>query len=395
MTNSLNGDHRKMATGNMKAMWALLLTVTVVTAVAPSAAAGQFKKPVYYQLNDTLDRVISADFTNDGNLDLTVAGFFSGQVAVLLGRGNGTFHSAQYFSAPGAFALAAGDFNGDHNLDLAVVEYGGTGNSALGIFLGDGKGNFRESATYTLGIESYSVAVADFDGDGHLDVAVANGFGYGKQGQDGSLMVFLGRGDGTFKSPANYKLPNRPCAVATGDLNGDHYPDIVVAECNSDSAAVLMNDGHGKFKRTHTYGVGAGPNDVVIQDLGNGTLDLVLSDPAGGSVAVLLGNGDGTFGKATLYSTLPLGAGNPFLVVVGDFNRDGNPDIAVAIANGKSGIAILYGDGDGTFQSPIFVAHPTGALAGLALGDFNKDGAPDLAVSAAAPNHVAVLINTQ
>src|SRR5271170_715979 len=118
-------------------------------AVAPDAAAGQFKKPVYYNVG-SLDRIISADFNGNGYLDLAGADFFSGQVGILLGKGNGTFNPARYFSAPGAIALAAGDFDGDGHLDLAVVEYGGTGHSALGVFLGDGKGNFHNSATYTL-----------------------------------------------------------------------------------------------------------------------------------------------------------------------------------------------------------------------------------------------------
>jgi len=370
-----------------------LLVLAGLMAVAPSAAAGQFKKPVYYKLNAQPYGLVSADFTTDGNLDLAVADY--GQVGILLGKGNGKFHAARYFSAPGASYLAAGDFNGDGNLDLAVVEYGGTGNSGLGIFLGDGKGNFQESATYQLGIESYSVATADFDGDGHLDVAVTNALGSGKKGRDGSVMLFFGNGDGTFKVPVTYKLPNVPCAVATGDLNGDRHTDLVVAECNGEAVAVFMNNGHGKFKHTGTYGAGSSPNDVAIRDLGNGEQDIVASDPGGQSVAVLLGKGDGTFGKATLYSTRQLGSGNPNAVVVADFNRDGNRDIAVSISNGEGGIAMLYGKGDGSFQNPVIVAQPSGLPAGLAVGDFNKDGAPDLAISEDAGIGVAVLINAQ
>src|SRR5271155_2223215 len=145
----------------------VLLVLAGLAAAAPNTLAGQFKKPVYYELNGDPYQIVSADFNGDGKLDLAVVQL--SMVGILLGKGNGTFHSARYFSAPGAVALAAGDFNGDGHQDLAVVEYGGTGQSALGIFLGDGKGNFRNKATYELGVESLSVAVADFNGDGHLD----------------------------------------------------------------------------------------------------------------------------------------------------------------------------------------------------------------------------------
>jgi hypothetical protein len=380
----------------MKHIVATLLLVTAgLTLAAADAVAGQFKKPAYYPLGEVPYRLITADFNDDGNLDLAVSSFDRSEVAILLGKGNGTFRAAHYFSVSGAASLAAGDFNEDHRLDLAVVEYGGTGNSALGIFLGDGKGNFHNSATYELGIESYSVAVADFDSDGHLDIAVTNRLGYGKGGQSGSVLVFFGNGDGTFKAPVTYKLAGQPCAVAAGDLNGDKHPDLAVAECTGGAVAILMNNGHGKFKQAQTYGAGDVPNDVVIRDLGNGNADLVLSDPSGASIAVLLGNGDGTFGNATLYSVQQFGAANPNAVGVADFNRDGNLDIAVAITGGVADIALLYGNGDGTFQDPVVVAQPSGEVNGLAIGDFNKDGAPDLAVPEDSPNHVAILINKQ
>jgi hypothetical protein len=366
----------------------LLLALIAVTITAHTAGARQFKKPVYYKLNDVPWGLVTADLNQDGNLDLAVAEFFTGQVGILLGKENGAFRPPRYFSVPGAYALTVGDFNGDHKLDLAVVQSGGTGYGALGIFLGDGKGNFHNSATYQLSLESTSVAVADFDGDGHLDLAVTNVVGSGKNGKDGSVWVFSGRGDGTFAKTATYELPGEPFSIAAGDFNGDGRPDLAVVEGTGNFVAILMNNGHGKFKLTETYATDLEPQCVVIADLDhNGTRDLVVGDLVG-DITVFLGNGDGTFGSSKVYSA----SGGPLGVTVADFNRDGNPDIAVVVSQGDP--VLLYGNGDGTFQSGIPIKVKNGSGHKLVAGDFNKDGAPDLAIDISITG-IAVLINTQ
>jgi len=376
----------------MKVMWALLLSVTVVTALAPSAAAGQFKKPVYYELNDVPYQIISADFNHDGALDLAVAEFVFGRVGILLGKGNGTFDSARYFSVLGAIGLAAGDFNGDHNLDLAVTESGGTGSGALAMYLGDGRGNFLKSATYKMGVGPLSAAVADFDGDGYLDVAVSI---QGAKG-NGSVTVLFGEGNGKFGRRAVYPLGGVPAVVATADLNGDHHPDLVVGQNGVGSVSVLINDGHGKFKKPQTYGVGPGANGIAIADLRNdGILDLAVTATPN-TVAVLLGNGDGTFGTATRYSVRSATNGYPIGVVSADFNRDGKFDLAVECYSGPS--ALFYGNGNGTFQTPVPIKTRIGGGNSLAVGDFNNDGFPDLAMDAIGTRRrvsIAVLINAQ
>jgi len=375
----------------MRRIISALLVLVGLTAVAPSAAAGQFKKPVYYKLNGGPYQIISADFNHDGNLDLAVAQLADSSVGILLGKGNGTFHSAQYFTAPNAVALAAGDFNGDGKLDLAVVESGGTGNGALGIFLGDGKGNFHHSVSYKLGLASGSVAAADFDGDGHLDIAVTNAGANG----NGSVMVFFGRGDGTFKAPTTYRLSQYPNVVATADLNGDHYPDLVVAQ-NIGSVTVLTNDGRGGFKKQRTYGATSGADGIAIADFRNtGILDLAVTGTPN-TVAVLLGNGDGTFGTATGYST-QVGNGYAQAVVAAHFGGGGKIDLAVECTGNAS--ALLYGNGDGTFQSPVPIKTRENGGYSLTVGDFNKDGFQDLAMDALGSgdrvSSIAVLINTQ
>jgi hypothetical protein len=356
-----------------------------------NASAGQFRRAVYYNVgaHDLPYQVIATQFTNSGNLDLAVADYLNGQVSILLGNGNGTFQKPLRFSAPSPVALAAGDFNGDHVEDLAIVEYGGTGNSALAIFLGDGNRKFHKSASYVSGIETTSVAAADFNGDGHLDLAVAN--------NAGNIKVFFGTGNGTLKKPATYRLAGtKPYGIAAGDLNGDGQPDLAVAEALAGSVAVLINDGTGKFQNPVTYSAGGGEaRDVKIADLrNNGDQDLIVANASAGMV-VLLNKGDGTFGKPAIYIPTCHNCQAPQACVVADFNLDGNLDVACATNIVDS--YFFYGQGNGKFGPSIPIKDTIQNQGGfsIAAGDFNNDKAPDLAIPIEVKGKVAVLLNTQ
>jgi len=374
-------------------IWIVSIAVAALS-IAPAASAGQFKKAVYYKLGDKRKafQVISARFTHSGNLDLAVAGLSNG-VSVLLGNGNGTFQKAFTVAASNPADLVATDLDGDGNMDLVVVESGGTGNGALDVFLGDGTGHFRKKASYPLGLESARAATADFNGDGHADIAVTN------QGdlnhEHGDVMVFLGRGDGTLEKPAVYKLPNSPFGIAAGELNRDAYSDLAVTEFTGNSVAVLLNDGTGKFHLDATYGVGPGEAmGVAIGDLNHdGKSDLVVANVDSG-IDVQLNQGDGKFGNATLYrnckySCIP----GPFAVVIADFNLDGNLDVAGVDYSQK--MVLYYGKGNGKFDNPVPIYIWLGGGYSLTAGDFNNDGAPDLAVVPDLSDYISVLLNTQ
>jgi hypothetical protein len=371
----------------------VLLVLIGLAAAMPGAEARQFKKPVFYPFpqGSGVVAIVAADFNHDGNLDLVVAEEIAAKVSILRGRRNGSFGSPRSFPVPNPVALAVGDFDGDHNPDLAVIESGGTGNGTLGIYLNNGDGTFRNSASYPLGAESISLVVADFDGDGRPDIAVTNRV----YGAEGSVMVFLGKGNGKFAKPTTYNVSGGPFSIVAGDLNGDHHPDLVVTQFDGQSVAVFMNTGHGKFKFTNTYPANfGGPRGPALADLRhNGILDLVVS--AADGIDVYPGNGDGTFGTSTSYSTDGIGQG-PNDAVVADFNRDGNLDIATVLSAAPPGAALLYGNGDGTFQAPIPIKFgDLGEQLGEALiaADFNHDGAPDLAI--AFTQEVAVLLNAK
>ncbi len=273
------------------------------------------------------------------------------------------------------------------------MEANGTGDGAVAIFLGDGKGGFKLSASYLIGVESVSVAVADFNGDGHLDVAVTNkGFS-----SPGNVMTFFGDGHGKLRGRKTYKMTGAPFGIAAGDLNGDHHPDLVVTQFSTGSVAILLSDGTGKFLKPVSYKAGAGEVvDVKIADLrNNGDQDLVIANLSQGMV-VLLNKGNGTFGKPAIYRPCAgkCSAG-PEACTVADFNLDGKLDVACAAQAEDS--YFFYGKGNGTFGTAIAIANTIKNQGGfsIAAGDFNNDNAPDLAIPIEEYGKVAILLNTQ
>jgi hypothetical protein len=337
----------------------------------------------------------TAHLTQSGNLDLAIADLFQGRVAILLGNGDGTFQPPRTFPVLNPVEIATGDFNEDGNEDLAVTESNGTGNGLLTIFLGDGKGGFKLSATYPIGVVSGFVTVADFNGDGHLDAAVSD---EGIDSTPGDVIVFFGDGHGKLRRVARFKMPHQqPTGIAAGDLNGDHYPDLAVTLAASGSLAVFINDGTGKFLKPITYNAGGGEVvDVKIADLRNdGKQDLVIANLSQGMV-VLLNQGNGTFGKPAIYRPCAgqCSAG-PTACAVADFSLKGKLDVACSASIDDS--YLFYGKGDGTFGLAIAIADTIKNQGGysIASGDFNHDGAPDLAFPIEENGKVAILLNTQ
>jgi hypothetical protein len=337
-------------------------------------ALPSFVAPRVYDTGGDPKSAAVGDFNGDGAPDLAVANVlqFSGTVSVLLGNGDGSFAAARTVDAGSSpQSVAVGDFNGDGNLDLAVANYGRSDPGSVSVLLGNGDGSFRPAVNYAVAGASF-VTVGDFTGDGIADLAVAN-FG------SNDVSVLLGNGDGTFQTAVNYAAGSSLASVAVGDLHGDGIPDLVVAnDTFNGTVSVLFGNGDGTFQAAVSYAAGTVPVSVALADLnGDGIPDLAVADQGnvvGGSagVSVLLGNGDGTFAAAR---TLDAGF-QPQSVVVGDFNGDGVPDLAVA----GSYVSVLLGNGDGSFQNaPTYAAGSEPSS--VAVGDFNGDGTLDLAVA--------------
>lgn len=282
--------------------------------------------------------------------------------------------------------MAVADFNGDGVLDLAVAN---TVGNNIAVLLGNGSGEFTRSAASPVADAGGPIALAagDWNGDGIPDLAIAHLNG-------DSVSVMLGDGSGGFTAvPGSpFAAGTNPDFVAVGDFNGDGAEDLAVSNLNSNSVTVLLGNGSGGFAQPAggPFPVGGNPQCVVVEDFnGDGILDLATADYAG-TITLLLGNGAGGFSEA---SGSPLHVdGTPAFLAVGDFNSDAIPDLAVSSYNTGT-VAVLLGDGKGGFApaggSPFAVGTGRGAFA---VADFNGDAFQDLAVANGSSDNVTILL---
>jgi hypothetical protein len=333
--------------------------------------------------------VAAGDFNNDGRIDLAVANrncpnsiCGNSSLSVLLGKPDGTFETPVDYPLGGNsidLAVIAADLNGDGILDLAVASGGG-----VTIFVGKGDGTFQLSGQFFTGNDASSLAAGDFNGDGKLDLAVANS-------TDSAVSILLGNGDGTFQSPVNYTAGFITSSVITADFNGDGKLDLAVVNRQGNTVSILLGNGDGTFRAHVDYATGNFPQSVTAGDFnGDGKVDLAVANNnfgSNGSVSVLLGNGDGTFQAHLDYPT----AGGAFSVVTGDFNGDASVDLAVTDGGFGNGLSVLLGKGDGTFQAAVRYVSGSGAE-GLTTADVNGDGTSDLVVTNQIDNTLTVLL---
>lgn len=274
---------------------------------------------------------ITADLNNDGKTDLV--GFASvnpldNQLVTLLGNGDGTFQSPVL--SPGAIehqrfpsSIAVGDFNADGRIDLAVTFSTsgiGGGPGDVEVFLGNGDGTAQTPIVYPLSNLASShpngLAVADFSGDGKLDLVVSDS-------GTGTVSILLGNGDGSFHMPTTVAVGGGQ--MVTADLNGDGKADLIVT--GSASVSVFLGNGDGTFGSAMNFPTPSTTTAAqpMLADLnGDEKLDLVVSIDLG--ISILLGNGDGTFQP---HSDFPLSVGTPKLGVA-DFNQDGKLDLSIS-----------------------------------------------------------------
>jgi hypothetical protein len=308
------------------------------------------------------------------------------------------FTVSRYPAGKGAHFVTLADLNGDGNLDIAVAN---NDSEDVTILLGDGRGHFRPAAgsPFAAGHAPNDLAVGDFNGDHKPDLAIVNH-------DTPHLTLLLGDGRGGFtpapKSPFTTQSKPHPHGVAAADFNRDGNLDVVTDSAGDDKVEVLLGDGKGGLATPgRRFSVGRRPYQRVrLGDFNkDGNPDIVTTNLSGANATVLLGDGAGGFREAA-GSPFPCGP-RPFSVAVGDVNHDGNSDLAIVNWNGQvatpqhNTLTILLGDGRGGFRPMAGSPFPTGkAPCHVAIGDINGDGYADVVTVNAADNSVSIFLGT-
>jgi len=332
-----------------------------------------FEPSRYFNLGGAF-RTASGDFNADGKMDIAVTN--SGMVGIFYGDGTGNF--ADPIILPGAgfdVPPASGDFNHDSKTDLVVG--GEDGN--VWVYLNNGPSGLGQPTLWPdNGGEAYEIQVADFNSDGNLDLAIGHQFS--------GLAILFGDGIGGFSAPVEYLDGYGPVQVSKADFNSDGKVDLITANAGTGDVSLLMNSGDGTFTASSPS---IPPTDFGIGDFnGDSKTDVVVGNDDG-SVRIYFGDGSGGFSAGGIF---PTGGSGPNGIKATDINGDGKVDLVVS--NGWSDfVSVLLGDGNGNLGYPFTFPVASGPI-GITITDLNLDGKPDIVVAAYFAGGFSVLSNT-
>jgi len=273
-------------------------------------------------------------------------------------------------------AVAVADFNHDQKLDLAVAN---SADNTVSVLLGTN--TFGPKADYVVGSLPVALVAGDFNGDKNVDLAVVNE-------NSNTVSILLGKGDGTFQMRTDYSTGNGPVAIVVADFNGDKKMDLAVVNENDSTVSILLGNGDGSFQPPTDVPVDTTPTTLASGDFnGDRKIDLISSNVGNGTVTVLLSHGNGTFSRVDSPSGASLTPITSTLAV-GDFNRDGKTDVIVS--SELSSLNLLLGNGNGSFHAPSPIPNTSGLNVGaMRVGRFNGDTFLDIAC--ATSNGLAIL----
>jgi hypothetical protein len=359
------------------------------------SALGQFETRANFHISVSLPySVVVGDFNRDGILDLAEVSFDpSGSVEILLGNGDGTFRQgATYAVGVGPEYAATASLRKNGILDLVFSDWL---SDEVWVMLGKGDGTFQPAVAYPTTARSYTIMLGDFTGSGNLDIAATEGYNSSGTFDCNCVEVLPGNGDGTFGAPITTTLPYGLTAyvIAAGDFNDDGKLDVAAAgeSFPNYEVAILLGNGDGTFDADGHYLIFGAPFSIAAGYFTSSKKKLDLATAPG--LGVLLGKGDGTFRMAVAYES-----DNPLWVIAQDLDGDGKVDMAVSDGGdtfGPSGVTVFRGNGNGTFQQGVF--YQAGTDEGgdyVAAGDFNGDGKPDLVVVDETHGLITTLLNT-
>jgi hypothetical protein len=355
---------------------------------------GSFQTPVTDPVGDNTVLSVAADFNGDGKIDLAVINQIIGAptISIFLGNGDGTFQTPtnSFATCTDAGTIFAADLNRDGKLDLVVGTYSSGTAGSVCVQLGNGDGTFQTAVTYAASSnEFFTMTMGDFNGDGNLDVAVIEG-----NSTPEDIWVLLGNGDGTFQSPlaagAVGGVQQTPIGAIAADFNGDGKADLAVTSAFNDEvgyAYVLLGNGDGTFAPGVLYAnwESETANGLAAGDLNaDGKLDLAvaLHGLESDDFFILPGNGDGTFQSGLDYSSPQ----DPLGVIIADFNGDGKLDMAIPQQGTLASGAI------GTPEIAVFL-QGVGGFSGVSLAPASLTFGSQV-IGTSSPAQSVILTNT-
>ncbi|MGH9940447.1 MAG: FG-GAP-like repeat-containing protein [Blastocatellia bacterium] len=348
--------------------------------VALSAADGKLGAPVKYQLTTAPFTIAAADFNGDGKNDLVTANPNSPMLTLLANNGSGGFSVASNPDTGGNNnSVTVGDFNGDGKTDIATAQA-----TSIATLIGDGSGGF--SPAKKIGNKGGGAIIAeDLSGDGKDDLVLGGA----------TIIALFNDGAGNFGATVTYGAGTTTTAFVAGDFNGDGKTDLAATGENSEKVSILLNANGSALQAPNVSEPSLFPSTLNVGDLNkDGKPDLVVTNNL--NFEVSFGDGKGSFGARRRFDSLLDLSGSVAAVQLGDFNKDGNADLAFtggSFSSATGSVIVAFADASGNFNAARTKKVAVGSRpADLLTADFNGDGALDLAAANAASNDVSLLL---